>query len=249
MELKRPLVVTHIDTTGKNVKNDRIIALSMVKVHTDNQISRINFMVNPIVKISEHSKIYHGIEDEEVKGLQTFAMVAGDIYAFLTEDGVCDYAGYSLGFQLRILQREFERCSIDFIFGDSMLIDAYRMWSIIEPRSLSRAIEVFCDRKLNEKRTSEEAVDGIYDLVTAQCEDEAFSSMNISEIYKKLFPENVDSEGKFYNNNGIRFGFGSYRGQLASSQPEYLRWMLKRDRFSRIVKETCRKILGGIERA
>ena len=245
MKLKRPMIFTQIDTTGKNIRNDRIISIGMVKQCPDGTVERFDEMINPTIPITDNSKQFHGIEDSEVKTLPTFSIIADELHSFITGDGICDFAGYSLGFQLKILQREFDRCDHVFVFGDSGVIDAYRMWSIIEPRSLFHAVQVFCERDLPEKRTAIEAAEAVQELIDVQCDDDEFRGSDIKSISNRLFPENVDSEGKFYRNNGIRFGFGSYKGELISDHPDYLKWVLKKEGFPKIVKDYCRKALRG----
>ena len=72
IELKRPLVVFDIESTGVSPRKDRIIELAAVKVLPDGSEIRRCWLLNPTVHIPEETTAVHGIADEDVKDCPTF---------------------------------------------------------------------------------------------------------------------------------------------------------------------------------
>lgn len=67
LNLKKPLVVFDLETTGLDMVKDRIIQMSYIKVMPDGSESRKNLYVNPGMPIPEEVVALTGISDEDVK--------------------------------------------------------------------------------------------------------------------------------------------------------------------------------------
>ena len=83
---------------------------------------------------AEATKI-HGITDEMVKGALSWAVHGRSVVDML--DGV-DIAGFNVKFDLEMIKASCERERIPFVFTGRIL-DAHRLWSVLEPRSLTDA--------------------------------------------------------------------------------------------------------------
>ena len=79
LNLKNPLIIFDLETTGVDVSRDRIIELSYIKVYPNHKEETRTYRINPEMHIPETSTAVHGITDEDVKDCPTFKMVAKEL--------------------------------------------------------------------------------------------------------------------------------------------------------------------------
>lgn len=148
LNLKKPLVVFDLETTGLDMVKDRIIQMSYIKVMPDGSETRKNLYVNPGMPIPEEVVALTGISDEEVKNAPTFKQLAANLQK---EFEGCDFAGYNSNrFDVPMLAEEFLRAGIDFDFSKCRLIDAQTIFMKMERRNLAAAYKFYCGRKMEE---------------------------------------------------------------------------------------------------
>lgn len=148
LNLKKPLVVFDLETTGLDMVKDRIIQMSYIKVMPDGSETRKNLYVNPGMPIPEEVVALTGISDEDVKNAPTFKQLAAN---FQKEFEGCDFAGYNSNrFDVPMLAEEFLRAGIDFDFSKCRLIDAQTIFMKMERRNLAAAYKFYCGRKMEE---------------------------------------------------------------------------------------------------
>tara|TARA_B100000614_G_scaffold189731_1_gene170772 strand:- start:47 stop:355 length:309 start_codon:yes stop_codon:yes gene_type:complete len=92
LQLKRPIVFFDLETTGTDVAKDRIVEISILKLHPDGKKEVKTRRVNPEMPIPVGSSEIHGIYDEDVKDEPTFAALAKSLAQFI---GNSDLAGYN----------------------------------------------------------------------------------------------------------------------------------------------------------
>ena len=122
LNLKKPIVIFDLETTGLDLVKDRIIQISYIKVFPDGKEERENILVNPEKKIPLEVSALTGITNEDVADAPKFQ----DLAQKLSEEFKgCDFAGYNSNhFDIPILAEEFLRAGIDFDFSKSNLVDA-----------------------------------------------------------------------------------------------------------------------------
>ena len=148
LNLKKPLVVFDLETTGLDMVKDRIIQMSYIKVMPDGSETRKNLYVNPGMPIPEEVVALTGISDEDVKNAPTFKQLAANLQKAF--EG-CDFAGYNSNrFDVPMLAEEFLRAGIDFDFSKCRLIDAQTIFMKMERRNLAAAYKFYCGRKMEE---------------------------------------------------------------------------------------------------
>lgn len=148
LNLKRPLVVFDLETTGLDMVKDRIIQLSYIKVAPDGTEERGNYLINPQQPISKEVEKLTGITNADVAQAPTFGDVVQELYQ--TFSG-CDFLGYNSNhFDVPMLAEEFLRHGIDFDFSQSNLIDAQVIFHKMEKRNLAAAYKFYCGRKMEE---------------------------------------------------------------------------------------------------
>ena len=136
LNLKKPLIIFDLETTGLDFIKDRIIQMSYIKVSPDGTEVRKNLFVNPGRPIPQEVVELTGISDEDVKDAPTFKQLAATLEQEFTG---CDFAGYNSNhFDVPMLAEEFLRAGIDFDFSKVRLIDA------------QTAYKFYCGRKMEE---------------------------------------------------------------------------------------------------
>ena len=148
LNLKKPLVVFDLETTGLDIVNDRIIQLSFIKVNPDGKEERGDHLINPGRHIPEMITELTGIDDEKVKDAPSFKQISTTLAE--TFKG-CDFAGFNSNrFDVPMLAEEFLRAGIDFDFSKCRLIDAQAIFHKMERRNLAAAYKFYCGRKMEE---------------------------------------------------------------------------------------------------
>ncbi len=148
LNLKKPLVVFDLETTGLDLVRDRIIQLSYIKVCPDGRETRGNEIVNPGKPIPQEVEALTGITNDDVKDKPSFKAIAPKLSA---EFSGCDFAGFNSNhFDIPMLAEEFLRAGIDFDFSKCRLIDAQTIFHKMERRNLAAAYKFYCGREMED---------------------------------------------------------------------------------------------------
>ncbi|MDR3329243.1 MAG: 3'-5' exonuclease, partial [Prevotellaceae bacterium] len=134
LNLKNPIAIFDLETTGVDVARDRIVEISIVRVMPSGSEEVKTLRVNPTVPIPAESSKVHGIYDEDVKDCPTFKEVAKSVAAFI--EG-CDVVGYnSTKFDVPLLVEEFLRVDMNVDFRNRHLVDVQNIFHRMEQRTL-----------------------------------------------------------------------------------------------------------------
>ena len=235
INLTRPLVFFDIESTGLDVSKDRIIEISVVKLHPDGHTDIKTRRINPQMHIPAESTAIHHITDEDVKDCPEFKQYAKSLAAFL--EG-CDIAGYnSLKFDIPLLAEEFERCGVDFDFTKRKLIDVQNIFHKMEERTLSAAYKFYCQKNLEDAHSAEADTVATMEILKAQLDRYSGTLENdvekLAEVSTKT--KNVDLAGRIVLNEAGKpvFNFGKHKGRLVvevlEKEPGYYSWMEQGD--------------------
>lgn len=146
LNLKRPLVVFDLESTGLDLVNDRIIQISFVKIMPDGTEKRKSLFVNPEKDIPQEVQRLTGITDEDVEKAPTFKELAKDL---ANEFEGCDFAGFNSNrFDVPLLAEEFLRAGVNYDFSRAKLIDVQTIFHKMEPRDLTAAYAFYTGRKM-----------------------------------------------------------------------------------------------------
>ena len=148
LNLKKPIIIFDLETTGLDLVKDRIIQISYIKVFPDGNEERENILVNPEKKIPLEVSALTDITNDDVANAPKFQ----DLAQKLSEEFKgCDFAGYNSNhFDVPILAEEFLRAGIDFDFSKSNLVDAQTIFHKMERRNLAAAYKFYCGRKMED---------------------------------------------------------------------------------------------------
>src|SRR5829696_1391973 len=202
LQLKRPLAVIDLETTGTNLTTDRIIEIAIVKLLPDgNQVVKRK-IINPQMPIPKAVTEFHGFTDDMVKDAPVFKQVAHEIKQVL--DG-CDLAGYNSNrFDIPMLVEEFLRAGVDFDMKGRKLLDIQKIFHLMEQRTLTAAYKFYCN-KAHEAAHSAEA-DAVVTLEIFHAQLERYPDLgNTIDSVLKIIGEDiiVDCARRFAMDNGV----------------------------------------------
>jgi DNA polymerase-3 subunit epsilon len=234
LALKKPLVFFDLETTGVDVAKDRIVEISILKLHPDGKKEVKTRRVNPEMPIPKGSSEIHGIYDEDVKDEPTFKSMAKSLAVFI---GNSDLAGFNSNkFDVPLLAEEFLRVGVDFEIDSRNLVDVQNIFHKLEQRTLVAAYKFYCGKDLTNAHSAEADNIATYEVLEAQIEryDELENNVNfLSEFSKRT--NNVDLMGRIvFNEDNVEvFNFGKHKGtpvsQVLERDPSYYKWMMNGD--------------------
>ena len=235
LNLKNPLVFFDLETTGVNITRDRIVEISVLKVHPNGKEETKTRRINPEMSIPPESTAIHGITDEDVKDCPTFKQVAKSFVDLL--EG-CDMAGFnSSRFDVPMLTEEFLRAGVDFDTDNRKFVDVQIIFHRKEQRTLEAAYAFYCDKKLENAHSAEADVIATYEVLKSQLDKYNDLENDINFLSKEYssFNNNVDLAGRIiFNDKGVEvFNFGKHRGksviEVLNKEPSYYSWMMDGD--------------------
>jgi DNA polymerase-3 subunit epsilon len=246
LNLKRPLAFFDLESTGLDIVNDRIIEISILKVHPDGKEETYTRRINPTIPISPEASKITGITNDDLKDMPTFKEIAHEIVNFLDN---CDIAGYNSNrFDIPLLAEEFLRAGIDFDFSKRKIIDVQVIYHKKEQRTLSAAYKFYCDKDLKNAHTAEADTYATFEVLKKQIEKYDDLQNNVDALSNFSYhTKNLDFAGRIiYNDkNEAIFNFGKYKGKkvtdVLKKDPAYYSWMMNAN-FPLYTKKILTKI-------
>lgn len=246
LNLKSPLAFFDLETTGINISHDRIVEISILKVQPNGTEEKFTKLVNPGKPIPTETSLIHGIYDDDVKDAPAFKDLAKTIAKFL--EG-CDLGGFNiLKFDVPMLVEEFLRTGVNFDISKRKLIDAQRIFHLMEKRNLSAAYKFYCNKVLENAHSAEADTLATFEIFQSQVErydgqevlDMKGNKLGVVQndmdaIHKITLQKMVDLAGRMViNDKGEEvFNFGKHKGkpviEVLKREPMYYDWIQKND--------------------
>ncbi|MEZ4997892.1 MAG: 3'-5' exonuclease [Bacteroidales bacterium] len=234
LNLKKPLVILDLETTGVNIASDRIVEFSALKVTPGGHEEWLTMRLNPGIPISPEATRVHGISDADVANEPHFRDVAKRIASFL--EG-CDLAGFnSMKFDIPILSEEFLRVNVDFNPARHRYVDVQVIFHKKEQRTLSAAYKFYCNMELENAHSAKADTAATYEILKAQLDRYPDLENDIEKLSAfSAFNNNADLAGRIvFNEQGQEvFNFGKHKGKpvelVFKEEPSYYSWMMNGD--------------------
>lgn len=244
LNLKNPLVFFDLETTGIDIVNDRIVEYSFIKMMPNGEQIVETKKINPTIPIPAVTTAIHGISDQDVKDAPTFKEVAKNLAKFL--EGA-DLAGFNvIRFDVPMLVEEFLRIGVPFNTKNRKIIDAQRIFHMMEPRNLTAAYKFYCGKDLVNAHSAEADTRATLDVFVSQIShyqgakrldksgNEYEPVQNDMDLLHKLTLSNkVDLAGRMvYNSENVAvFNFGKNRNrsvlEVLKKEPHYYDWIMR----------------------
>ncbi|MFD2727171.1 3'-5' exonuclease [Hyunsoonleella rubra] len=234
LNLTKPICFFDLETTGVNITTDRIVEISILKVHPNGKEETKTWRVNPEMLIPKEVTAIHGISDADVTDKPTFKELAKEVYNMIKDS---DLGGFNSNrFDIPLLVEEMLRAEVDFDMKNRQAIDVQTIFHKMEQRTLSAAYKFYCDKDLDNAHSAEADTVATYEVLKAQLE-----KYDALENDAKFLAE-FSSRKKFadfagfiaYNKKGEEcFSFGKHKGKLVTEvlekEPGYFGWLLNAD--------------------
>ena len=236
IQLSRPLVFFDLETTGVDVKEARIIEISVAKRLPDGSVESKTRRFNPGMPIPAGATAVHGITDADVAHESPFWQVAKSLVDFL--EG-CDLAGYNLvKYDLPILEKEFERAKVPFSIEGRKVVDVMKIFYQKEPRDLAGACRFYLGREHDGAHSAQADVAATAQVLDAMMERYGDLPNSLSELSDHLNdPNAIDLAGNLVLVDGKpHLNFGKHAGKsldwVAKNFPSYINFILAGDFLS-----------------
>ncbi|MEZ4793171.1 MAG: 3'-5' exonuclease [Gelidibacter sp.] len=234
LNLTKPICFFDLETTGINITNDRIVEISVLKVHPDGKEESKTWIVNPTIPIPKEVTAIHGISDTDVVDKPTFKEIAKDVYNMIKDS---DLGGFNSDrFDIPLLAEEMLRAEVDFDMKNRVAIDVQTIFHKMEQRTLAAAYKFYCDKNLDDAHSAEADTNATYEVLKAQLaryEELENDTKFLAEFStRKQF---ADFAGFItYNKKGEEcFSFGKHKGKtvenVLNDEPGYFGWLLNAD--------------------
>ena len=246
LNLKNPLIFFDLETTGTNVSQDKIVEIAAVKLFPDGQrVSRVQ-LINPMIPIPAEVSLIHGITDEDVKDAPPFKNIARELAKFFEGS---DLAGFNvIKFDVPMLVEEFLRAGIDFDIGNKKLLDAQKIFHLMEKRTLSAAYKFYCSKELIDAHSA--LADTLATVEVFEEQVRRYEGLEVKDLLGNVIGkiENemgilhqitnqrmVDLAGRMIFNDKDEevFNFGKHKGKRVTdvfrTEPAYYDWILNSD--------------------
>jgi DNA polymerase III subunit epsilon len=246
LNLRNPIVFFDLESTGTNITHDRIIEIAMIKMMPNGEMHRKSNLLNPGVPIPPESSVFHGVYDEDVKDKPTFKEVAKEYARFM--EGA-DLSGFSiLKMDVPLLVEEFLRAGVDFDYQRKKIIDAQKIFHLMEKRTLKAAYRFYIQKDLEESHTAEADAEASMEVLLAQVS--MYDGQDVTDVTGKkvgeirndmdvlsklISADMVDLAGRMIKNEKGEeiFNFGKHKSkkvtQVFKEEPAYYDWMMNGD--------------------
>jgi DNA polymerase III subunit epsilon len=246
LNLKKPLAFFDLEATGTNIIHDRIVEIAVITVMPGGEQLTFFKRINPEKAIPKEASLLHGIYDNDIKDAPSFQMIAKELVKFLQG---CDLAGFNiLRFDIPMLTESFLRAGVDFKMENRKVIDAQRIFHLMEKRNLTAAYQFYCHKALKGAHSAMADTEATLAVLEAQIahyenqpvQDHVGHTLGIIEndvtkLHELLSTPMVDFAGRMaYDPQGkVVFNFGKHKGksvvQVLKQEPSYYHWIMKGD--------------------
>src|SRR5476649_344561 len=166
LNLKRPLAFFDLEATGTNVATDRIVEISIIKLHPDETEEVKTWRVHPGMPIPLESSLIHGIYDEHIADQPKFKELAQEVADFMLDS---DLAGYNSNkFDIPMLAEEFLRAGVVFDLDNRHFVDVQNIFHQMEQRTLKAAYQFYCKKQIENAHSAEADTRATMEVLLAQ---------------------------------------------------------------------------------
>ena len=246
LQLKRPICVFDLETTGVNIAKDRIVEISILKAFPDGSEKEKTWLVNPEMSIPAEATAVHGITNEKVADAPTFKELSVEIYSWFKGS---DLAGYNSDrFDIPLLAEEMLRAEIDVDFKNHKSVDVQTIFHKMEQRTLAAAYKFYCSKELENAHSASADTKATFEVLKAQIDHYEDLENDVDMLSQfTTRHSSVDFAGYIRRNkeNEPIFSFGKHKGktvvEVLEREPGYFGWLMEAD-FPRYTKKVLTAI-------
>ncbi|MEH6535599.1 MAG: exonuclease domain-containing protein [Psychroserpens sp.] len=234
LNLTKPICFFDLETTGINITNDRIVEISILKVHPNGKEEIYTQRVNPTIPIPPEVTLVHGISDVDIADKPTFNEISKEVYSMIKD---CDLGGFNSNrFDIPLLAEEMLRAEVDFDMKGTQSIDVQTIFHKMEQRTLGAAYKFYCDKSLDNAHSAEADTIATYEVLKAQLDrydDLENDAKFLAEFSSRKKFADFAGFIAFNKDDKECFSFGKHKGKLVTEvlekEPGYFGWLLNAD--------------------
>lgn len=228
-KIEKPIIFFDIETTGVDLKNDRIIEICAIKYRPDRTRLTIHKYFNPNRESQPMALEAHGLTTEYLSKYPSFEESANELFEFFKDS---DLGGYNcISFDIPMLYEEFSRCGMYLTVHNLNIIDSYNLLNKFETRKLNDVYKRFFGEDINGAHGAEADIEATIKVFERQIDEYNIQDKSIKEISKIIRSTSknefiLDLSGWFRHRDGeFYFGKGKHKDSLVSENLDYLKWM------------------------
>lgn len=138
MDTKRIFTIIALQTTGKDIRNARIIEIGLVRIKNGSVVDKFVSLVDPEQRIPDQVTARTGIDDRTVRNAPTFAEIAGKVDA-MTQDAV--FTAHQVSLAYHVVRSEFRYLGHNFYRPK---LCTHRLAKKIVPNLFSYELDKLC---------------------------------------------------------------------------------------------------------
>lgn len=227
--IERDLIFMAIETTGIDIKNDRIIEICAIKYRPDRTRLTLHKYFNPNRESQPMALQAHGLTSEFLSKYPPFDDSVDELFDFFKDS---DLGGYNcISFDIPILYEEFSRFGKYLSVHNLNIIDSYNLLNKFETRKLNDIYKRFFGVDIDGAHGAEADIEATIKVFERQMDEYNLGDKSIKEISKIIRSTSkdefiVDLSGWFrYRDGEFYFGKGKHKDSLVSENLDYLKWM------------------------
>jgi len=253
LNLKNPLAIFDLETTGLNITQDRIVEIAIIKVNPDGTEEEFHSLVNPEMEIPDEVSLIHGIYKKHIIDKPTFKEIADKVTEFI---GNADLAGFNSNkFDVPVLSEQLLNVGSKFDMSKRNFIDVQTIFHKMEQRTLSAAYKFYCKKEIENAHSAMDDTKATWNVLKAQVDKYEELENNIeflSEFSKAGKNNTLDFAGRLALNEKkeVIYNFGKNKGktvkEIANNEPGYYGWIMQAD-FPLYTKQCLKKEMERIK--
>jgi len=230
--IERDTIFFDIETTGTDIKSDRIVEICAIKYKKDKSKEVLQRYINP--QKPNHTKAFevHGLSDEFLSEYPTFEEVSEQIYSFFNG---CDLGGYNcINFDIPILFEELSRTKKYLNIFRVNIIDSYNLLNKYETRKLGDVYKKFFDKDIDDQHNANADIEATIRVFEKQIEVYGLENKTIKEI-SDIIRSNQDGEmildlSGWFRQSGdkVLYGRGKHKDSPVKESKDYLDWLVNK---------------------
>lgn len=248
--ITKDIIFFDIETTGTDVKDDRIVEICAIKYRTNRTKVSYHTYIKPDVPMSKGAEEVHGLSMEFLSNYPTMSENVEDLYNFFKG---CDLGGYNcLKFDIPFLFEELARHG-KYLDMSMNIIDSYNILNKLEPRKLNDVYKRYFGNDIDNSHSAESDIDATIKVFEKQVESYNLSEHTMSDISNIVRTTQdgdrmIDLSGWFKLKDGdFYYCRGMHKDVKVLDNMDYLKWMIGSNKIEINSRIAAKRILDRYE--
>lgn len=213
------VVAFDLEMTGLSAVVDKIIELAAVKITAEGEVETYHQLINPLIEIPEYTKVYHGLENSDLRDMPTLKKPLKDFVDFY---GNLPLIAHNAQFDASFIIRGHHEYHYDFSLSD--VYDSCRFFRVLYKKQKEKPENYRLDtlaKFLNLEFEHHQALDDAYICLHIFAHGIEFAKKDIQERELKI---NLKS---YIKERGFLFKINSFQKAAEYELPNKYRPLIE----------------------